>query len=643
MCVSQEFAPVAQRLEQKTHNLLVASSNLAGSTMLFHHRWNVNAQESIFLGVFRCGKFIAKRPWPVLASCIIDLIILRLIYKQGVVMRSKKGFTLIELGISMGIMGSLAVVGAQDEQFETTQVEARILGNEIFQYNAAVSRYIAANAGDGTVVGTRVGSDWLKGSSCSGGLASEDFLACDLIPDNRTLKYHSQPRTTISYSVDGDMSARTVWDTIVGESGKPDSMVMGTAALVASGNYISQYDDVASGYQSPTVYCPDLGTVSASISVICGANRNAIVSTANVTSTVEPWLRTDHANTMRHAIEFDPDGDLTTAADLQSVENRADQSWLRQMVGVARLYNGTGAGGQSLVLGGLTGNAIYSDAYLASNSLLNGAVVMDGNAAVMNDIYGKANAFIEGDVRSATGDLVADTGDILADSGQVRGAYVRSLGDVRADGNIRAGSNTYAQRYYDSNDTGYYVDADSTSRLGSVDADDVASRGEVKGTLFRDVNNTARYVNPSSRSVVDSITAAGDVRATRFYDQNNTYYFTDPSSTSRINSMDVRNRLTVRNHIYLTRSVSQNGWCSPNGLVARFSNGALASCASNRWKSASGGGSACTRNTTRRVYTGSTTDYGGRDSGNTTTRNYKYQICSHDQTKWVDTGATYSN
>lgn len=202
---------------------------------------------------------------------------------------------------------------------------------------------------------------------------------------------------------------------------------------------------------------------------------------------------------------------------------------------------------------------------------------------------------------------------------------MRSLGDVRAD---RYG---YAQRYYDSNNTGYYSDPSSTSRMDIVDANRLDSRGEVKGSLFRDINNTGRYVNPSSRSVVDSITATGDMRASIFYDQDNTYYYTNPSATSRINSVDVRNRLTVRNHIYLTRSVSQGGSCSPSGLVARFSNGAIASCTSGRWKAADGGGSVCTRNSTKKTYSYS----GSCNVGNGKTQTTSYWFCPHDQTQWV--------
>lgn len=474
----------------------------------------------------------------------------------------RKGFTLIELGITMGIMGSLALVNVQEDKFETSQLNAQALGKEIFQYNAAVSRYLAANAGDSSIADVHSGSDWLKGADCSGGVASEDFLACDLIPENRTLQFGAQPRTTITYSADGNLSARTVWDTIVGAQGNPDGMVMGVAALSASGNTISQYDDAAGAYQSPTVYCPDLPTISSTISSICDTDRNAIISTVNVTSTVEPWLRTDHANAMRHVIEFDPDGDLTAAADLQSVENRADQGWLRQIVGVARLYNGNGIAGQSLTLGSRSGSSIYTDAFLTSNGLLNGAVIVDGDVAAMNDLFVKTDALIEGSVIAgndisagndvvAANDVVATTGDVVADSGEVRGGVVRSLS------HMEAATHVSAQRLIDRDNASYVIDPNMTSRVDVVDANLVESRGEVIGRYFSDRDNTAYRVDPSGLSRVNNLLVAGHA--------------------------EVGNGLHFSNSDYASVNIGQS--CTINGELKRSStSGQVLNCVSGEWR-----------------------------------------------------------
>lgn len=500
--------------------------------------------------------------------------------KNEMISRSniKRGFTLIELAVSMGIVGSLALVNAQEGQFENAQINARAMGVEIFQYNSAVSRYLAANSADPSAIGVTPstdqvysGSDWLKDPSCAGS-AAEAYLACEVMADGRTLQYDSLPTTTISVNADGALRARTVWTPAFGDDGDEDAMVMGTASMVASGSYFSQAADAASGFQLPTVYCPDMTTYSPSIASICGSERNQIVSMSNTNSALEPWLRTDHGNTSQHVIEFGSSPSAQSDLDLVD-DGGAVGGWagagMRQIVNVARIYNQGGSGQDAVVIGKSAGKPIYSDAFVTGNGLLQNAIIMDGDAAVMEDLRVKLDAYIDNDlavgrdasvgqdlrvtrdINSTTGDITADSGDVIADSGTVRGSYVRSLGDVEADRDVRAQRYNYAQRYYDSDNTSFYGD-------------------------------------PSSRSQVNSITASGDIRAPIFYDQNDTYYYSNPSATSRVNSVDVRNRLTVRNHVNLTKSVNVGWGCSPSGLVARTGNGTLASCVSGVWRTAGG-------------------------------------------------------
>lgn len=176
-----------------------------------------------------------------------------------------QGFTLVELAAALGVAGSLALVSAEEGNFETSQMKARALGNEIFHYNSAVSRYLSHYANDTSIAGTYVGSSWLKGPGCPGGLAIQEFLSCDLLPDDKTVQYQSQPRTDVVVLPSGALEARTVWDTIRGNNGDPDTMVMGISALIASGNVVSQLGDAGAAYQSPTIFCPE--TAGASVAV----------------------------------------------------------------------------------------------------------------------------------------------------------------------------------------------------------------------------------------------------------------------------------------------------------------------------------------------------------------------------------------
>jgi len=144
--------------------------------------------------------------------------------------------------------------------------------------------------------------------------------------------------------------------------------------------------------------------------------------------------------------------------------------------------------------------------------------------------------------------------------------------------------------FYDANDTGYYCDPASTSRLntlsvgtgailinGAATATDrnlkikgATSTGvgivlydgsdnfrcqiygetsnygfldslwggwdikkTIGGNLFLN-NNTTYYLNPPSTTNLNNLTVAGDVRSPIFYDSNNTAYYLDPNSTSNL-------------------------------------------------------------------------------------------------------------
>ena len=88
------------------------------------------------------------------------------------------------------------------------------------------------------------------------------------------------------------------------------------------------------------------------------------------------------------------------------------------------------------------------------------------------------------------------------------------------DENNGNGGSMYAGRYYDSNNTGYYLDPASTSILNDVRVD-----------IMYDKDNTAYYVRPGSTSLLN------DLRANIFYSRNNTGYYSDPESTSIFNAL----------------------------------------------------------------------------------------------------------
>ncbi|MEK7567251.1 MAG: hypothetical protein AAB527_03930 [Patescibacteria group bacterium] len=88
--------------------------------------------------------------------------------------------------------------------------------------------------------------------------------------------------------------------------------------------------------------------------------------------------------------------------------------------------------------------------------------------------------------------------------------------------------------FEDYDQPGYYADPGGNSWLYRLYSYDIRS------DIFYDRNNTSYYVDPASSSRVNEVQADrvygfSDIRSPIFYDYNNTSYYIDPNSTSRMN------------------------------------------------------------------------------------------------------------
>ena len=144
---------------------------------------------------------------------------------------------------------------------------------------------------------------------------------------------------------------------------------------------------------------------------------------------------------------------------------------------------------------------------------------------------------------------------------KISAGYADSAGAVDFNNltNKGSGTGTYttsgdfrAPIFYDSNDTSYYVDANGTSVLGSVNTwGEIGPRRNDSGTLLRSYNTSASsslqfYLDHSggnvnignNRGVVfgggSYWEIANSVRSPIFYDSNNTSYYVDPTSTTSL-------------------------------------------------------------------------------------------------------------
>jgi hypothetical protein len=92
----------------------------------------------------------------------------------------------------------------------------------------------------------------------------------------------------------------------------------------------------------------------------------------------------------------------------------------------------------------------------------------------------------------------------------------------------------YATIFYDTNNSGYYVDPNSTSRLNYGVFDNVNSYGWMQAPYMYDSNNNNYYVDPNAGSRVYLMQPDYSFNGL-VYDYNNAGYYLDPNSTSRLN------------------------------------------------------------------------------------------------------------
>ena len=112
----------------------------------------------------------------------------------------------------------------------------------------------------------------------------------------------------------------------------------------------------------------------------------------------------------------------------------------------------------------------------------------------------------------------------------------------------------YASIYYDSNNTGYYLDPASTSNVNAMVSYSYQGNGNVGGTGSASWHPSGIYsagynwlyggINGGSSSG----TNFSDLRANIFYDYNNTGYYLDPASTSELNKIYYNSNMVSRNY-----------------------------------------------------------------------------------------------
>lgn len=413
--------------------------------------------------------------------------------------------------------------------------------------------------------------------------------------------------TTMSYSTSSGLDAVTVVSPLeLSRSGTLTRRgdLSGLAALVASGAYsVSDGPSPASAQDSAVIYCPEIASYTGVMATVCNGRKGSIVMFSRNSSEGDRWLRIDHGNVMQNTLEFRT-GSITpaTPADMNAID-----STNRQIRNVARIYNlgvgnsnaekdnlylgkkNVGLPAASKILPTLTSDSVIVD---ADQEVLGKLIVATSIETTDGNIYAKdktggANATNAGNIQAdhnitANGDLIAKTNAKVTGKVDIGGATAIH-NNLRVDGQMYSGS--LATDYAAS--IGGNLTTYGTTRLqGGVVGDTVFNnKVNIKDVLsitrIVDSNNTAYYLDPASTSklnaiTANSVTASGTVRGSTI------------TSTGAVNGATVKATGASSAAYFMPGVYTLGAGCTPNGAQARDSTGKSMSCVGGVWKSGGG-------------------------------------------------------
>jgi prepilin-type N-terminal cleavage/methylation domain-containing protein len=337
--------------------------------------------------------------------------------------KKQSGFTLLELMLVLGLIAVGVMLEFESKQVEMQQMQARVAGGLLFEYNNAVRSWISSNPDANAA--TNVGSGWLKPTSC-GGTSSVQYLRCSF-PDSSTASPIPQGRLALQSitAITGTapnkrVTVTTTTSPFLNTENVVRSDLSGLAAIVAAAG--------ATSSSSPAMMATD-GQVKSS------PLTGAITMVASNNAANDVWLRTDGSNTMNSNLTFN----ASKAANLREIHN------------ISRLYS-------------LAGEIFYLGQ--SGGALANQLMVVDANPQILGNLLvsnaaGQANA-----LTLTKGNLAVQNGSLSVQNGT-----------VAATGTISSSTAMTAPIFYDSNNSAFRVDPTSTSVLQDLQVNNSVTTG----------------------------------------------------------------------------------------------------------------------------------------------------------------------
>jgi hypothetical protein len=169
--------------------------------------------------------------------------------------------------------------------------------------------------------------------------------------------------------------------------------------------------------------------------------------------------------------------------------------------------------------------------------LATGLTFSAGNATSTN---ANAGIYIQGSGAYGTRMYIATT-DSYA-TGAKTAITINEGGTVTINRSfLQSNTDLRAPIFYDSNNTGFYVDPSSTSNLSRAD---ILNTYVGNAIYFGGGNNYFNWDGSKINSNV-SIQSTSDMRAPIFYDSDNTGYYLNPAGTSNINAINIAGGSTI--------------------------------------------------------------------------------------------------
>lgn len=238
---------------------------------------------------------------------------------------------------------------------------------------------------------------------------------------------------------------------------------------------------------------------------------------------------------------------------------------------------------------------------------MNGDTIPDKSLGEIASLIGAPGGFMAANaVGGSTGKVTGSYGGWSASaaawtngsSGPTAGHYMGTLAYSSAA--ISSSSGSYLSRVATGNpadnqmSTAIDMNSNDINNGGGIAANTVSASTSMQAPVYYDSDDVNYYVDANGTSKTHVMTADASVQTPKIYDLDNSAYYLDPNGTSQIHNLNANGNVGVGGNVTATGNVSANLFyptatavvgnaCSPNGLIAKDSTGAVLACINGAW------------------------------------------------------------